>query len=334
MGPDFNKHTIEVLAKRARFICSNPDCRKGTIGPNSEPCKFTMIGEAAHIHGARPDSKRYLPEMTDAARGEITNGIWLCRNCHKLIDSDDKLYSSTVLYRWRELHEEWVLSELGNRTDNIRNDELKLILEQFHAYPPIIKRIVIDKPCCWEWRLTSELMRYLNGPFYRKLKDLHNNLYVRFNGNLNRTEAWEWVGQRISEIANLTQPIVNLIMQLNAAWGKPGEEGSVDEIHHICLLIKDYLMSVVEYEETLKFTDLPEDYNKLKFLLQNAYGSQVMKLETIPDRLDTFMATLDNNSKSSISNSQKVINETLTFEFPLGWEEEVTNELEKLSYNR
>jgi hypothetical protein len=59
MPPDFSKKTVDTLAKRAGFICSNPDCRVSTVGPNSNPEKSTMIGEAAHILGARPNSKRY-----------------------------------------------------------------------------------------------------------------------------------------------------------------------------------------------------------------------------------------------------------------------------------
>ncbi|QSW88265.1 MULTISPECIES: hypothetical protein [Flavobacterium] len=45
MNPDFNKTTIDTLAKRAGYKCSNPDCRVNTIGPNSDPEKSTKIGE-------------------------------------------------------------------------------------------------------------------------------------------------------------------------------------------------------------------------------------------------------------------------------------------------
>lgn len=99
MKPDFNKKTIDTLAKRAAYKCSNPDCRVVTVGPNSDTTKSTVIGEAAHIFGARPNSKRYCTRMTDAARAEITNAIWLCRNCHKLIDMDENLYTSEVLFK-------------------------------------------------------------------------------------------------------------------------------------------------------------------------------------------------------------------------------------------
>ena len=117
MVPDFNKKTIDILAKRAAYKCSNPDCRVNTIGPNSDPEKATTIGEAAHIFGAREGSKRYDLSMTDSFRAEITNAIWLCRNCHKLIDTDEQKYSTNILFAWRAKHEEFIASDLGSITD-------------------------------------------------------------------------------------------------------------------------------------------------------------------------------------------------------------------------
>jgi hypothetical protein len=96
--PAFRKYKIETLAKRVRFQCSNPDCGVHTVGPNTDRDKATTIGEAAHIHGAKPGSMRYDTGMSDASRAEITNGIWLCRNCHGKIDRDENEYS--VDLRW------------------------------------------------------------------------------------------------------------------------------------------------------------------------------------------------------------------------------------------
>ena len=179
MIPDFSKNTIETLAKRAAYKCSNPDCRVNTVGPNSNPKKSTKIGEAAHILGARENSKRYNPNMTDAARAEITNAIWLCSNCHKLIDTDDQKYTSEVLFIWRELHEQYTQFELGNATNKIQYEKQVSKLSLFQDYPPIIRRIVIDKPDGWEWRLAAELMRYFNQPLFRQLEDIRDGLYIK-----------------------------------------------------------------------------------------------------------------------------------------------------------
>ena len=146
MSPDFSKKTIEILSRRAALLCSNPDCRVLAVGPNPDPEKITVIGEAAHIFGARPNAKRYVESMTDVIRASITNGIWLCRNCHKLVDTESERYSSDILFLWREEHEKYIQAKLGNKTDGLvfekKNDELL----PFKDYPPLIRRIVFDKP--------------------------------------------------------------------------------------------------------------------------------------------------------------------------------------------
>ena len=179
MSPDFSRKTVDTIAKRAAFKCSNPDCRVSTIGPNSDPEQSTVIGEAAHICGARPNSKRYEASMTDTARAEITNAIWLCRNCHKLIDTDEVRFSSFVLFAWREQHEKYILEDLKSATDRIRFEEEVATLRLFKECPPIVRRIVIDKPEGWEWRLTAELMRHFNRPLFQRIRDIRGGLRVR-----------------------------------------------------------------------------------------------------------------------------------------------------------
>lgn len=171
MSPDFNKNTIDVLARRAAFLCSNPDCRISTVGPNSDVQKATTIGEAAHIQGARSDAPRYDPKMSDVVRAAITNGIWLCKNCHGKVDRDVHRYLADLLFKWREEHDRHVASSLGN-SERMRFDLEETRLQEFADYPPITRRIVVDKPPGWEWRLTAELLRELNRPIYRKLRDL------------------------------------------------------------------------------------------------------------------------------------------------------------------
>ncbi len=59
MRDNFTKKTIEILAKRVGYICSNPNCKKHTIGPHKEAYKSTSIGIAAHITAASEGGPRY-----------------------------------------------------------------------------------------------------------------------------------------------------------------------------------------------------------------------------------------------------------------------------------
>ncbi|MBF4486229.1 hypothetical protein [Flavobacterium sp. CSZ] len=98
---DFKKVTTDVLPKRVGYLCSNPDCRKSTIGANDVPDKSTSIGIAAHITAASPGGPRFDETLTTEQRTHIDNGIWLCSNCATLIDKDEKKYSIKLLNDWK-----------------------------------------------------------------------------------------------------------------------------------------------------------------------------------------------------------------------------------------
>jgi len=72
------------------------------------------LGEAAHIKAAREGQARYDPKMTDEERSIISNGIWLCKECARKIDLDEKKYAVELLHRWKEEHEKWLLNNQNN----------------------------------------------------------------------------------------------------------------------------------------------------------------------------------------------------------------------------
>ena len=109
-GPDFTLKTKETLAKRAGQACSNPDCTRPTSGPHTEDDKAINLGEAAHIKAARKDQARYDSTMSDEKRSDISNGIWLCRECARKIDLNEKKYPVELLIRWKKEHEDYIAS--------------------------------------------------------------------------------------------------------------------------------------------------------------------------------------------------------------------------------
>lgn len=328
-SPEFSKKTVDTLAKRSAYVCSNPDCRVKTVGPNSNPEKATVIGEAAHIYGARPGSMRYDSRMSDAFRSEITNAIWLCRNCHKIIDSDESKYFSDLLFEWRETHEEYALSELGGLADRVEKKCKKSMTMEFDDYPPVVRRIVLDKPDGWEYRLTSELMRNLNAPYFRRLKDLREGLCIKERKHLKDSEVVEWVRERLSDSSYMATSFVPLIDRLTASWGAVGEPGDASEIHHVCRLIRDNLFEVVKFEENASFVNVSERYECLVSLIQDVLGSQVEKLESIPIELDDFLSFMDEVEKGG-GHFPSVIKKEIVFEVPVGWEKRVTKEIKRV----
>jgi len=107
-SPDFTQKTKDTLAKRAGQTCSNPECRKPTSSAHSEDDKAINLGEAAHIRAARKGQARYDPNMTDGKRSLISNGIWLCKECARKIDLDEKRYTIDLLHSWKKTHEDYI----------------------------------------------------------------------------------------------------------------------------------------------------------------------------------------------------------------------------------
>jgi hypothetical protein len=109
---DFDDKTKEMLARRVGYRCSNPNCRKLTSGPQTDPAKAVNIGVAAHITAASPGGPRYASKLSPGERKSIDNGIWLCQNCAKLVDNDEQRYSVDLLIDWKRLSEQAALLEV------------------------------------------------------------------------------------------------------------------------------------------------------------------------------------------------------------------------------
>lgn len=116
----FSKRTIATVAKRAAFICSNPDCRANTLAPaTADPSRFVYIGAVAHISGAAPGpgGARYRSELSSEQRRSIENAIFLCSSCATLIDKNGGVdFKELRLNGWKEEHECWILLNLNKRS--------------------------------------------------------------------------------------------------------------------------------------------------------------------------------------------------------------------------
>ena len=98
---DFTQETIRKLCDRVGSECSNPACRAPTKGPHSGGEKAVSVGMACHIHAAAPGGPRYDSTQTAEDRRSIHNGIWLCRTCGTLIDTDEARFPAPQLRVWR-----------------------------------------------------------------------------------------------------------------------------------------------------------------------------------------------------------------------------------------
>jgi hypothetical protein len=106
---DFPQAVRDALAERAGHRCSFPGCPAHTIGPSSEsPHAVSDTGVAAHISAASggKGARRYVATLTSQERKSIDNGIWMCSDHGRLVDTDETRYSIEMLRTWRKLAEE------------------------------------------------------------------------------------------------------------------------------------------------------------------------------------------------------------------------------------
>ncbi|HHQ4447123.1 TPA: HNH endonuclease signature motif containing protein [Aeromonas hydrophila] len=105
----FKAKIADMLAYRSAYICNNPECNTLTVGAALNDSNLKLkLGEAAHIIGEKPKSARYENIGQDEL-SSIDNGIWLCANCHTMIDKIDGMeFKKEELYSWKEKHEKMI----------------------------------------------------------------------------------------------------------------------------------------------------------------------------------------------------------------------------------
>lgn len=101
MRDNFTQRTVELLAARAGYACSNPECQRSTHGATLDPDGTANVGVAAHITAASPGGPRYDPALSHAERQHHSNGIWLCQDHGKLVDDDEAQFPVETLREWK-----------------------------------------------------------------------------------------------------------------------------------------------------------------------------------------------------------------------------------------
>lgn len=112
---EFTEKIKRAIGGRVNYVCSNPGCFCSTTGPHWEANRAARIGEAAHICAASEEGPRYDPGMTDEERGGAGNGIWLCANCHTMVDDDAGSYPVATLQAWKSDAEALARSRIGRQ---------------------------------------------------------------------------------------------------------------------------------------------------------------------------------------------------------------------------
>ncbi len=321
----FKAAIIATLAKRAANRCSNPDCRATTSGPAEDPGGSINVGEAAHIFGANPGAARFDPNMTPLERSEISNAIWLCSNCHKMIDDDPSQYPAGLLFAWQREHERYISRILGKAGAEIRQKYEDKFLDEFGKISPLAGRILLEKQKHWEYKLTCEIIRYETSPIFRRWSALKRGLYIKEYKYIPLDSCKSWINTINHELIQISGVLSGLIGdEFHRAWGEPGVPGNEIEIIETCRLYKELCSSLLSIEERTRFSILDKKFTDVQNLYKGISGNIIDELEKLPLLIsDLFKNGDPERSEYSIN---------LKFGLPEKWADLVSAEMSKIQF--
>ncbi|WP_074268433.1 HNH endonuclease [Paraburkholderia phenazinium] len=286
----FKQSVIATLAKRAANRCSNPACGAITSGPTDDPNDAVNVGEAAHIYGANLGSARYVADMTSAERSAITNAIWLCGNCHKLVDDDPNRHPAGLLFEWQRAHERWTAEQLGKTAADIRQRYEKRHLEEFGRLSYLAERIILEKGKHWEFRLTIEMLRYEMEPILKRWSALQRGLYIKPTVRIEDSEFTSWLLGLMHECLQITAAFTALInSEFHFAWGEVGVAGSDTEIVTICRLFAELCASTLALEERVRFSRVNEAFSEIHGLMRGVGSGIFDQARKLPEFLTNVL---------------------------------------------
>ena len=96
-APDCN-----LLWASSRGVCAAPDCERPLLVFDGG--RWTTLGEIAHIRAHSPEGPRFDATWTGSV-DSYDNCLLLCRDHHRLIDSNADAYPVDSLLDWKRQHE-------------------------------------------------------------------------------------------------------------------------------------------------------------------------------------------------------------------------------------
>jgi hypothetical protein len=258
--------------------------------------------------------------MSDAERADITNGIWLCRICHKMVDADADRYTSDLLLNWRRIHDSQMAQQLGKPGELIRLRTMEKTAG-FGDLSALAQQILIDKPDFWEYKVTAEILRYKLESIVWRASALRDGLYSKPFVPVPTSQAFDWMSLRLGELVSQASAFERLVNQkMKAAWGEPGVAGSQTEIIRVCSLLAECGEQIVGWEERVQFSKLHDAFNECKNLLAGNGAILLDTIAKIPSEISKIFAVESPHGAHKIS---------LVPDLPDGWSDQYELALKK-----
>ena len=200
------------------------------------------------------------------------------------------------------------------------------------SYPESIQNIAAHKVPGWEWSLAAAIFRHLNKAEFKKLRNIRSGHYFKSLPQVSRDTFLDWIMERTHVMANIVPPLVHLFDRLTASFGNPGEDGDAEEINDVCCLLHDMLAQMINHEEILRFSGIPNEGEELRSILIDAIGSNAEKLRELPDKLDEAVA-LATQPPEWEGYPQRKIEWQVVFDLPDGFDRRFEEAVQRYAEN-
>lgn len=120
--------TKMILSFQSGGICALPGCGKPLVY-DSPSSSSQHIAEAAHIEGENPGAARYDPNMTQQKRDAVENLLFLCPNCHTVIDKSESDWPTEKLHEIKKAHRQNIMEALEAAFADVAFEELAKSVE-------------------------------------------------------------------------------------------------------------------------------------------------------------------------------------------------------------
>ena len=125
-----------ILAFRSGGKCAFPKCGKH-LTYDAKAGDDTYVGEAAHIRGEKPTAARYDGSMTQDARDNVRNLIYLCTDHHTIIDKVEADWPVATLEALKSNHESQVREAMEEAFADVAFPELQNAVSWVASQKPL-----------------------------------------------------------------------------------------------------------------------------------------------------------------------------------------------------
>ena len=100
-----------------------------TLLTNGSSNETKCIGANAHIYGEKKGAPRYDASIPQDYVNSYENLIFLCSNCHTLVDGEEKKYPVEKLKKMKKEHEDWVEKQLATHSQEFTLAEIDVVIK-------------------------------------------------------------------------------------------------------------------------------------------------------------------------------------------------------------